>query len=225
MRAFGQNANGGDAGAEGQQQKSEHPRRGACAERESAHALQIARRPEGEQGDGHQGYSPDEILRAANPTRHERFDRRLARRCVHGYSSPQSGLRARCLDYWYACPGNCLASFLRQRQQNPERFRAEWQMKGKAAIRPAGVSQIATFAIAVPATRAVDRPIQGMIQRVQPIKIHATPAGATVPGPGSRTVEFAESRNPATSSRSPGPGSPLVQGAFSPVFLQNCALY
>ena len=68
-------------------------------------------------------------------------------------------------------------------------------MKRKAAIRPAGVSQIATFAIAVPATRAVDRPIQGMIQRVQPIKIHATPAGATVPRRGARTVE---SRRTAT---------------------------
>jgi hypothetical protein len=33
-------------------------------------------------------------------------------------------------------PENLLASFLRQRQQNPKRFRAEWQTKCKAAIRP-----------------------------------------------------------------------------------------
>ena len=40
------------------------------------------------------------------------------------------------MDNLDACPGNLLASFLRQRQQNPKRFRAGWQMKCKAAIRP-----------------------------------------------------------------------------------------
>ena len=91
MRAFGQKADDGDGGAEAQQQKPEHPRRGTGAERKSAHALQIARRPKGEQCDRHQRDSADKILRAANPFRHDGFDRRLARRSVHGYSSPKAG--------------------------------------------------------------------------------------------------------------------------------------
>ena len=146
--AFGQNADDGDGGAEAQQQKSEHPRRGAGAERKSAHALQVARRPKGEQCDGHQGDSADEILRAANPFRHDRFDRRLARRSIHGYSSPKAGFEPVDWITEYACPGNCLASFLRQRQQNPKRFRAEWQMKSPTLQSgPATGPQIATFAI------------------------------------------------------------------------------
>src|SRR5215207_419875 len=90
VNTFGQNADEGDGCAEAQQQKSEHPGRRAGAERESAHALQVARRPKGERGDSHQGYSADEILRAPNPFRQDRFDRRLARRGVHGYSSPKA---------------------------------------------------------------------------------------------------------------------------------------
>ncbi len=105
--AFGQNADEGDGSAEAQQQKSEHPRRGAGAERESAHALQVARRPKGEQSDGHQGYSPDEILRAANPRWHDRFDRRLARRSVHGYSSPKAGFGPVAWIIWMLVPETC----------------------------------------------------------------------------------------------------------------------
>src|SRR5215213_6590816 len=90
VNAFGHNADEGDSGAQTQQQKSEHPGRRAGAKRKPAHALQVARRPKGEQSDGHQGYSPDEILWAANPLWHDGFDRRLARRSVHGYSSPKA---------------------------------------------------------------------------------------------------------------------------------------
>ena len=36
---------------------------------------------------------------------------------------------------------------------------------------------------------------------------------------------IAANRHRATSNRSPRPGSPPVQGASSPIFLQNCALY
>jgi hypothetical protein len=35
-----------------------------------------------------------------------------------------------------APPQHCVAIFLSQRQQNPKRFQAEWQMKCKTAIRP-----------------------------------------------------------------------------------------
>src|SRR5437867_309865 len=104
VRAFGQNADGGDGSAEAQQQKSEHPRRGAGAERESAHALQVARRPKGEQGDGHQGKAADKILRAADPFRHDRFNRRMARRVVHGYSSPKAGFEPVAWITWMLVP-------------------------------------------------------------------------------------------------------------------------
>jgi hypothetical protein len=52
------------------------------------------------------------------------------------------------LDNLDACPGNLLASFIRQRQQNPKRFRAEWQMKSQSLQSgPAKGPLIATFAI------------------------------------------------------------------------------
>src|SRR5205085_6956934 len=91
VRAFAQNADEGDGSAQAQQQKSEHPRRGAGAERKPAHALQVAGRPKGEHRDAHQRKATDKILRAADPLRHDRFNRRVARRVVHGYSSPKAG--------------------------------------------------------------------------------------------------------------------------------------
>src|SRR5215216_2261214 len=91
VRAFAQNADECDGSAEAQQQKSEHPGRRAGAKRKPAHSLQVAGRPKGEQRDAHQRKAADKILRAADPFRHDRFNRRMARRVVHGYSSPKAG--------------------------------------------------------------------------------------------------------------------------------------
>src|SRR5438874_321879 len=66
----------------------EHAGRGACAERKSMHALQIARRPQGEQRDGNQRQAADKILRTTNPFRHDVFDRPTARRVTHRSLSP-----------------------------------------------------------------------------------------------------------------------------------------
>ena len=49
--------------AKQKQQNREHPRRGSGAERKSVHALQIARRPQGEHCDCDQREAADKILR------------------------------------------------------------------------------------------------------------------------------------------------------------------
>src|ERR1700681_719077 len=62
------------------------------------HALQIARRPQGEHRDRHQRYPAHEILRATDPFRHDRSDRRVARRITHLTLSPRRASRPFCLD-------------------------------------------------------------------------------------------------------------------------------
>src|SRR5712672_3391375 len=76
------------------QQNREHARRGAGPERKSVHALQIARRPQGEQRDRDQRDAADKVLRPANPLWHDVFDRPMARRITHR-SLPPTGLPAR----------------------------------------------------------------------------------------------------------------------------------
>src|SRR5258708_6207391 len=74
--------------AKSKQQNREHARRGSGAERKSVHALQVARRPQGEQRDCNQREAADKILRTANPFRHDVFDRHVARRITHRSLSP-----------------------------------------------------------------------------------------------------------------------------------------
>ena len=68
-RPIGQKTGQGDAGGQGNQQSAEHARRGACAEGEAPHALQIAPGPQREQGNRHEDDASDIILR--RPDRHE----------------------------------------------------------------------------------------------------------------------------------------------------------
>src|ERR1700756_2402603 len=69
--------------AKSQQQDREHPRRGAGAEREAVHALQIAAGPQREQCNRAQHNAADEILRALDPTRHDGFASAVAWRVAH----------------------------------------------------------------------------------------------------------------------------------------------
>src|SRR6266404_151572 len=79
--------------AKSKQQNREHAGRGSGAERKSVHALQIARRPQGEQCDCNQRQAADKILRTTNPFRHDVFDGHVARRITHRSLSP-TGLLA-----------------------------------------------------------------------------------------------------------------------------------
>ena len=79
--------------AKPEQQHGEHARRGSRAERKAMHALQIARCPQGEQRDRHQGYSAEEILRCAYPFRQDRTGRPVAS-TFHSSPSVPSPTRA-----------------------------------------------------------------------------------------------------------------------------------
>src|SRR3954466_8584496 len=88
MLAFDKDAHQRYRGAETQQQYGEHARRGSGAEGKSVHALQVARCPQGKQRERHQRYSAEEILRSADPFRHDGLDRPLARHIIHRSPSP-----------------------------------------------------------------------------------------------------------------------------------------
>src|SRR5262245_59008285 len=72
-----------DAEAQRQQQTGEHPRRSSGAERESVHALQIARSPQRKQRERHQYDTADKVLRTLDPFRQNGFASLVARRITH----------------------------------------------------------------------------------------------------------------------------------------------
>src|SRR5260370_25052598 len=74
-------------------------------------ALQIARRPQGEHRDRHQCDPANEILRATDPFRHDRPDRRVARRITHLSLSPRRAYRPFCLDGVGAAPTDLPTDF------------------------------------------------------------------------------------------------------------------
>src|SRR6476661_671664 len=71
MRAFADQADNHYGEAQSEQQTGKHPRCGTGSKGKSMHALQIARRPQGEDCDRHQRYPADKVLRAADPFRHD----------------------------------------------------------------------------------------------------------------------------------------------------------
>src|SRR6266849_2020947 len=84
------------------------------------HALQIARCPQGEEGDRNQRYPADEILRATDPFRHDGFDRPMARRVTHRSLSPVTGLLGHSVWIALMLPRrSCLPIFVRSGHWRP----------------------------------------------------------------------------------------------------------
>src|SRR3954467_5399018 len=89
LRALEQKTHHRNPDTQQQQQDPEHTRRRAGAKGKPAHALQVARRPEGEGCDRHQGKPANKILRATHPFRHDGINRPMARRITHRSLSPR----------------------------------------------------------------------------------------------------------------------------------------
>jgi hypothetical protein len=120
------------------------------------------------------------------------------------------------LDNLDACPGNLLASFTGQRQQNPKRFLAEWQMKSQSHR-----SQLLRLARRSTLERIADRRHD---PHVCAAKNHAAPGRdreCWISGMVDSVVKpQLDDIKPKVLPRVPHPFS-----AFGPIFLQTCTLY
>jgi hypothetical protein len=124
---------------------------------------------------------------------------------------------------WMLVPENLLASFLRQRQQNPKRFRAEWQTKCKAAIRPIKRAADRNLCDCAPQHRGAigdqQRDPHGRLP-----KIRAAPGRS----PRRRILGTLESvAKPQLSDIKPKVRDlvPVLFSALGPIFLRSCTLY
>src|SRR5712671_2909718 len=149
--------------AKSKQENREHAGRGSGSERKSMHALQVARRPQGEQCDCNQSQSADKILRTANPFRHDVFDRPTARRLTHRSHSPAQGFAPiLCSDMADAFPRALPSDF---RQITPAKPK-----QPPASNSQSGLSRVAKASAAATAvTRAPAQVRSAVSVRIRPL--------------------------------------------------------
>src|SRR5215212_3403940 len=165
MRTLGDHTDDHHREPQSKQQTGKHARSGSGAKRKATHALQVAGSPECEQRDGYQRYPPDEVLRPADPARHDGMARPMARRITHRHISRTRALCPFCLDR--AAVQTILPTDFRQ--ITPAKPKKPPASKSQSGLSRVAKARAAAVAVTNPATQ-VRSEVNARIRPLAPIR-------------------------------------------------------